>query len=107
MPRMGGKGAGMKEEYETLLSSYENVSDEAERVRRVLEAARQERQELMTRARAHEAARQQAERQAEEAQREVETVKEKMRKFAKTKQQKIMDLEEENREAQGGRGEER
>ncbi|XP_061106813.1 golgin subfamily B member 1 isoform X2 [Conger conger] len=101
------KVQGMKEEYETLLKSYENVSDEAERVRRVLEAARQERQELMTRARAHEAARQQAERQAEEAQREVETVKEKMRKFAKTKQQKIMDLEEENerlREAEERKG---
>ncbi|KAJ8381743.1 hypothetical protein SKAU_G00025210 [Synaphobranchus kaupii] len=102
------KVQGMKEEYETLLRSYENVSDEAERVRRVLEAARQERQELMTRARAHEASRQQAERQAEEAQREVESVKEKMRKFAKTKQQKIMDLEEENeklREAEERKGE--
>ncbi|XP_029617335.1 golgin subfamily B member 1-like isoform X3 [Salmo trutta] len=87
---------GMKDEYETLLKSYENVSDEAERVRRVLEAARQERKELVARARTHEAARQEAERQKEEAQKEVDTVKDKMRKFAKTKQQKIMDLEEEN-----------
>lgn len=90
------KVQGMKEEYETLLKSYENVSDEAERVRRVLEAARQERQELAARMRTHEAARQEAERQAEEAQKEVDSVKDKMRKFAKTKQQKIMDLEEEN-----------
>ncbi|XP_056132274.1 golgin subfamily B member 1 [Lampris incognitus] len=87
---------GMKDEYETLLKSYENVSDEAERVRRVLEAARQERQELAARVRTHEAARQQAERQAEEAHKEVDSVKDKMRKFAKTKQQKIMELEEEN-----------
>ncbi|XP_052316448.1 golgin subfamily B member 1-like isoform X2 [Oncorhynchus keta] len=87
---------GMKDEYETLLKSYENVSDEAERVRRVLEAARQERKELVARARTHEAAKQEAERQKEEAQKEVDTVKDKMRKFAKTKQQKIMDLEEEN-----------
>lgn len=87
---------GMKDEYETLLKSYENVSDEAERVRRVLEAARQERQELAARVRTHEAARQEAERQAEEAQKEVDSVKDKMRKFAKTKQQKILDLEEEN-----------
>ncbi|XP_045555902.1 golgin subfamily B member 1 isoform X3 [Salmo salar] len=87
---------GMKDEYETLLKSYENVSDEAERVRRVLEAARQERKELVARARTHETARQEAERQKEEAQKEVDTVKDKMRKFAKTKQQKIMDLEEEN-----------
>lgn len=90
------KVQGMKDEYETLLKSYENVSDEAERVRRVLEAARQERQELATRVRTHEAARQEAERQAEEAQKEVDSVKDKMRKFAKTKQQKILDLEEEN-----------
>nr|XP_046153003.1 golgin subfamily B member 1-like isoform X2 [Oncorhynchus gorbuscha] len=87
---------GMKDEYETLLKSYENVSDESERVRRVLEAARQERKELVARARIHEAAKQEAERQKEEAQKEVDTVKDKMRKFARTKQQKIMDLEEEN-----------
>lgn len=90
------KVQGMKEEYETLLKSYENVSDEAERVRRVLEAARQERQELAARVRAHEGARQEAERQTEEAQKEVDSVKDKMRKFAKTKQQKILELEEEN-----------
>ncbi|XP_053365113.1 golgin subfamily B member 1 [Clarias gariepinus] len=87
---------GMKEEYETLLKSYENVSDEAERVRKVLEAARQERQESASKARAHEVARQEAEKVAADAQKEVDTVKEKMRKFAKTKHQKIMDLEEEN-----------
>ncbi|XP_041832825.1 golgin subfamily B member 1 isoform X2 [Melanotaenia boesemani] len=90
------KVQGMKDEYETLLKSYENVSDEAERVRKVLEAARQERQELAAKVRSHEAARQEAERQAEEAQREVDLVKEKTRKFAKTKQQKILELEEEN-----------
>ncbi|XP_076152832.1 uncharacterized protein golgb1 [Alosa pseudoharengus] len=90
------KVQGMKDEYETLLKSYENVSDEAERVRRVLEAARQERQELAAKARAHESARQEAEKMAEEAQKEVNAVKDKMRKFAKTKQQKILELEEEN-----------
>lgn len=90
------KVQSMKEEYESLLKSYENVSDEAERVRRVLEAARQERQELAAKSRAHEVARQEAERLAEEAMKEVDVVKEKMRKFAKVKHQKIMDLEEEN-----------
>ncbi|KAM8884828.1 uncharacterized protein golgb1 [Synchiropus picturatus] len=90
------KVQNMKDEYETLLKSYENVSDEAERVRRVLEAARQERQELAARVRTNESARQEAEKQVEEAQKEVETVKDKMRKFVKTKQQKILELEEEN-----------
>ncbi|KAA8580274.1 hypothetical protein FQN60_005809 [Etheostoma spectabile] len=90
------KVQGMKDEYETLLKSYENVSDEAERVRRVLEAARQERQDLVAKVRMQEAAKQDAERRAEESQKEVDLVKDKMRKFAKTKQQKIMELEEEN-----------
>lgn len=90
------KVQGMKEEYETLLKSYENVSDEAERVRRVLEAARQERQELASKVRVSDVARQEAQRQAEEAQKDVNTVKDKMRKFAKSKQQKILELEEEN-----------
>ncbi|XP_060932288.1 golgin subfamily B member 1 [Limanda limanda] len=90
------KVQGMKDEYESLLKSYENVSDEAERVRRVLEAARQERQELAARVRTNEGKRQEAERQAEEAQKEVDSVKDKMRKFAKTKQHKILELEEEN-----------
>lgn len=90
------KVSGMRDEYETLLKSYENVSDEAERVRKVLEAARQERQELTVKVRTHEAGRLEAQRQAEEAQKEVELVKDKMRKFAKTKQQKILELEEEN-----------
>ncbi|XP_066561648.1 golgin subfamily B member 1 isoform X2 [Amia ocellicauda] len=87
---------GLQEEYETLLRSYENVSDEAERVRRVLEAARQERQELVARVRSQEVARREAEERTEEARQEVETVKDKMRKFAKSKQQKILELEEEN-----------
>ncbi|KAG7257373.1 LOW QUALITY PROTEIN: hypothetical protein CRUP_019852, partial [Coryphaenoides rupestris] len=90
----------MKEEYETLLKSYENVSDEAERVRRVLEAARQERQELAAKIRTHEVAKQDAEKQVEDARKEVDLVKDKMRKYAKTKQQKILDLEEENERLQ-------
>ncbi|XP_066525017.1 golgin subfamily B member 1 [Hoplias malabaricus] len=90
------KVQSMKDDYETLLKSYENVSDEAERVRKVLDAVKQERQEIATKARVHEAAKQEAERIAEESQKEVNEVKEKMRKFAKAKQQKILELEEEN-----------
>ncbi|XP_077399321.1 golgin subfamily B member 1 isoform X3 [Vanacampus margaritifer] len=93
---------GMKDEYETLLRSYENVSDEAERVRRVLEAARQERQELAAKVKSNEASRQEAEMQAEEARKEVEVVKDKMRKFVKAKQQKILELEEETERLREG-----
>ncbi|XP_061815556.1 golgin subfamily B member 1 [Nerophis lumbriciformis] len=97
------KVSSMKEEYETLLHSYENVSDEAERVRRVLEAARQERKELAAKVRSNDAARQEAERQAEDAQKEVESVKDKMRKFVKAKQQKILELEEETERLREGK----
>ncbi|XP_049616748.1 golgin subfamily B member 1 [Syngnathus scovelli] len=93
---------GMKDEYETLLRSYENVSDEAERVRRVLEAARQERQELAVKLRSNEASKQEAQTQAEEARKEVEAVKDKMRKFVKAKQQKILELEEETERLREG-----
>ncbi|XP_037099090.1 golgin subfamily B member 1 isoform X2 [Syngnathus acus] len=93
---------GMKDEYETLLRSYENVSDEAERVRRVLEAARQERQELAAKLRSNEASKQEAQTQAEEARKEVEAVKDKMRKFVKAKQQKILELEEETERLREG-----
>ncbi|XP_061125228.1 golgin subfamily B member 1 isoform X2 [Syngnathus typhle] len=96
------KVSGMKDEYETLLRSYENVSDEAERVRRVLEAARQERQELAAKLRSNEASKQEAQTQAEEARKEVEAVKDKMRKFVKAKQQKILELEEETERLREG-----
>ncbi|KFQ24399.1 Golgin subfamily B member 1, partial [Merops nubicus] len=36
----------LQKEYETLLQSYENVSNEAERIQRVLETVRQEKQEI-------------------------------------------------------------
>ncbi|XP_057711603.1 golgin subfamily B member 1 isoform X2 [Corythoichthys intestinalis] len=93
---------GMKDEYETLLRSYENVSDEAERSRLVLEAARQERQELASKVRAIETSKEEAEMQAEEARKEVELVKDKMRKFVKAKQQKILELEEETERLREG-----
>ncbi|XP_077449568.1 uncharacterized protein golgb1 [Stigmatopora argus] len=96
------KVRGMKEEYETLLSSYENVSDEAERVRLVLEAARQERQELATKVRAIESSKEEAEMEAQEARKEAELVKDKMRKFVKAKQQKILELEEETERLRQG-----
>ncbi|NWH81085.1 GOGB1 protein, partial [Piaya cayana] len=90
------KHGELQREYETLLRSYENVSDEAERIRRVLEAARREKQDVFTKLRNAEAQRDETERQLREARREMEGMKEKMRKFAKAKQQKILELEEEN-----------
>ncbi|XP_069085582.1 golgin subfamily B member 1-like isoform X1 [Pleurodeles waltl] len=86
----------LQKEYETLLQSYENVSNETERIQRVLETVRQEKQELFSRMKSTEIQKKEVDKQLEEAEREMESMKEKMRKFAKSKQQKILELEEEN-----------
>ncbi|XP_066175069.1 golgin subfamily B member 1 isoform X2 [Sylvia atricapilla] len=83
-------------EYETLLQSYENVSNEAERIQRVLETVRQEKQEICLQLKRAEAKKEETDKQLQEAGQEMDEMKEKMRKFAKSKQQKILELEEEN-----------
>ncbi|NXO23130.1 GOGB1 protein, partial [Cisticola juncidis] len=83
-------------EYETLLQSYENVSNEAERIQRVLETVRQEKQEVFLQLKKAEAKKEETDKQLQEAGQEIDEMKEKMRKFAKSKQQKILQLEEEN-----------
>ncbi|XP_027560656.1 golgin subfamily B member 1 isoform X2 [Neopelma chrysocephalum] len=83
-------------EYETLLQSYENVSNEAERIQRVLETVRQEKQDIFIKLKSAEAKKEETEKQLQEAGQEMDGMKEKMRKFAKSKQQKILELEEEN-----------
>ncbi|NWT10588.1 GOGB1 protein, partial [Vireo altiloquus] len=83
-------------EYETLLQSYENVSNEAERIQRVLETVRQEKQEIFIQLKRAEAQKEETDKQLQEAGQEIDGMKEKMRKFAKSKQQKILELEEEN-----------
>ncbi|NWW88992.1 GOGB1 protein, partial [Rhynochetos jubatus] len=86
----------LQKEYETLLQSYENVSNEAERIQRVLEGVRQEKQEIFIKLKSVEAAKEETDKQLLEAGQEIDGMKEKMRKFAKSKQQKILELEEEN-----------
>ncbi|KAM5281114.1 LOW QUALITY PROTEIN: golgin subfamily B member 1-like [Ctenodactylus gundi] len=86
----------LQKEYEILLQSYENVSNEAERIQHMVETVRQEKQELYGKLRSAEANKKEMEKQLQEAEQEMEEVKEKMRKFARSKQQKILELEEEN-----------
>ncbi|XP_010568412.1 PREDICTED: golgin subfamily B member 1 isoform X4 [Haliaeetus leucocephalus] len=86
----------LQKEYETLLQSYENVSNEAERIQRVLETVRQEKQEIFIKLKSVEAKKEDIDKQLQEAGQEIDGMKEKMRKFAKSKQQKILELEEEN-----------
>ncbi|XP_042323426.1 golgin subfamily B member 1 isoform X2 [Sceloporus undulatus] len=86
----------LQKEYETLLQSYENVSNEAERIQRVVEGVRQEKQEIFLKLKDAEAEKKEVEARLQGTEQEVEGMKEKMRKFAKSKQQKILELEEEN-----------
>lgn len=91
-----GKRQEQQQEYETLLQSYENVSDEAERIRRVVETVRQEKQDLFLKLKGAEAEKREVDAELHRAEQEMEAMREKMRKFAKSKQQKILELEEEN-----------
>ncbi|XP_061218561.1 golgin subfamily B member 1 isoform X2 [Neopsephotus bourkii] len=86
----------LQKEYDTLLQSYENVSNEAERIQCVLETVRQEKQEIFMKLKSVEAKKEETDKQLQEAGQEIDGMKEKMRKFAKSKQQKILELEEEN-----------
>ncbi|XP_029142075.1 golgin subfamily B member 1 [Protobothrops mucrosquamatus] len=86
----------LQKEYETLLQSYENVSNEAERIQRVVESVRQEKQDLFLKLKEAEAEKKDGEARLQGAEQEMEGMREKMRKFAKSKQQKILELEEEN-----------
>ncbi|XP_072258095.1 golgin subfamily B member 1 [Pyxicephalus adspersus] len=90
------KLSDLQKEYEILLQSYENVSDETDRMKRAVEMVKKEKQELFTKMKSVEGERRDLENQLEESQQEIENMKEKMRKFAKSKQQKILELEEEN-----------
>ncbi|XP_073508733.1 golgin subfamily B member 1 isoform X2 [Phyllobates terribilis] len=91
----------LQKEYETLLQSYENVSNETDRMKRAMETVRQEKQELFSKIKSVETKKKDVEKQLEEAEQEIENIKEKMRKFAKSKQQKILELEEENDRLRG------
>lgn len=90
------KLSDLQKEYETLLQSYENVSDETDRMKRSVEIVKQEKQELFSKMKSVEGKKKDLENQLEESQLEIENMKDKMRKFAKSKQQKILELEEEN-----------
>ncbi|XP_045150164.1 golgin subfamily B member 1 [Echinops telfairi] len=89
----------LQKEYEILLQSYENVSNETERIQHLVEAVRREKQELYANLRNTETHKKEIEKQLQEAEQEKEEMKDKMRKFAKSKQQKILELEEENDDA--------
>ncbi|KAM4630604.1 uncharacterized protein ACJ7VT_000293 isoform 1-T1 [Polymixia lowei] len=90
------KHSELKQEYESLLQAYENVSSEMDKMRQLLEGSRRERQDALRKLHQYETERESLGQQAREIEEENGRIKEKMRMFAKAKQQKIEELEEEN-----------
>ncbi|KAK1785185.1 hypothetical protein P4O66_018598, partial [Electrophorus voltai] len=90
------KHADLKQEYESLLQAYENVSTEMDKMRQLLEGAKSERQQSLLKAHKYESEKDNLGKQVAELEKENDKVKEKMRKFAELKQQKIEELEQEN-----------
>ncbi|AWP01112.1 putative nuclear anchorage protein 1-like [Scophthalmus maximus] len=90
------KHAELKQEYESLLQAYENVSSEMDQMRQLLEEAKRDRQEALRKVHKQETETEVVEKRAGEMEEENERIKERMRKFSKEKKQKIEELEEEN-----------
>ncbi|CAO2578716.1 Golgin subfamily B member 1 [Lemmus lemmus] len=86
----------LQKEYEVLLQSYENTSNEVESFQHVVASVRQDKEELHGKLRSTETDKREMEKQLQDAEQEMEQMKEKVKKFAKSKQQKILKLEEEN-----------
>uniref|UniRef100_A0A3Q2PTX6 Golgin subfamily B member 1-like n=1 Tax=Fundulus heteroclitus TaxID=8078 RepID=A0A3Q2PTX6_FUNHE len=78
LSRWRSKHAELKQEYESLLQAYENVSSEMDKMRQLLEGARRERQEALRRIHEQESQREVLERRAQEAEEEKERIKERM-----------------------------
>ncbi|XP_072322860.1 uncharacterized protein [Scyliorhinus torazame] len=83
----------LKNEYESLLQSYENIGNEMDKMRQVVEMTRKEKQEVVFRLHELEAEQQNTEKQLEEASNQNDKMKDKMRKLAKSKQQRVQELE--------------
>ncbi|XP_065808641.1 golgin subfamily B member 1-like [Labrus bergylta] len=89
--------AELKQEYESLLQAYENVSSEMDKMRQLLEGAKRDRQEALRKVHKHDSETEALEKQVKEMEEENGRIKERMHKFSKDKRQKIEELEEENR----------
>ncbi|KAK9542114.1 hypothetical protein VZT92_000004 [Zoarces viviparus] len=90
------KHAELKQEYESLLQAYENVSSEMDKMRQLLEGAKRDRQEALRKIHKHETEMDFLDKRARETEEENGRIKERMHTFSKEKRQKIEELEEEN-----------
>ncbi|KAM6950503.1 uncharacterized protein PEZ65_023524 isoform 2-T2 [Lycodopsis pacificus] len=90
------KHAELKQEYESLLQAYENVSSEMDKMRQLLEGAKRDRQEALREIHKQETEMEFLDKRARETEEENGRIKERMHTFSKEKRQKIEELEEEN-----------
>lgn len=90
------KHSELKLDYESLLQAYENESSEMDKMRLLLEGGKREKQEALVKLHQLESEREGLEMQARDVEEENVRIKEKMRKFAKAKQNMIDQLEKEN-----------
>ncbi|XP_041847244.1 golgin subfamily B member 1-like [Melanotaenia boesemani] len=96
LTRWKSKHVELKQEYESLLQAYENVSSEMDKMRQLLEGAKRDRQDALRKLHSREAEVVDLEKQAREAEEENGRLKERMHKFTKEKRQKMEELEDEN-----------
>ncbi|KAM8762742.1 uncharacterized protein AB9X84_007388 isoform 5-T5 [Acanthopagrus schlegelii] len=90
------KHAELKQEYESLLQAYENVSSEMDKMRQLLEGAKRDRQEALRKIHKHETKMETLEKRAQEVEEENGRIKERMHELSEERQQKIEELEDEN-----------
>lgn len=90
------KHAELKQEYESLLQAYENVSSEMDKMRQLLEGAKRDRQEALRKVHKHESEMEILGKQVREMEEENKRMKEKVEEVSKEKRQRIEELEEQN-----------
>uniref|UniRef100_A0A3Q0QY71 Golgin B1 n=1 Tax=Amphilophus citrinellus TaxID=61819 RepID=A0A3Q0QY71_AMPCI len=89
------KHAELKQEYESLLEAYENVSSEMDKMRQLLEGAKRDRQEALRNVHKHESELEILGKQAQELEEENERMKQRIQ-VSKEKWMRIEALEKEN-----------
>ncbi|XP_028298379.1 golgin subfamily B member 1 isoform X2 [Gouania willdenowi] len=92
------KHAELKQEYESLLQAYENVSSEMNKMRQLLEGSKRERQEAVRNLHKQEAEMERLDKHANELEVENERLKERVHQTSKKVDLKIEELEKENQE---------
>ncbi|XP_037551019.1 golgin subfamily B member 1 [Nematolebias whitei] len=90
----------LKQKHESLLQAHRNISTETNKMRQLLEEAKEECQDAHRKIYHHESQTERWQKQAQELQKENDRIKERTDKFTKEKGQRIEELEGENQKLQ-------